>query len=247
MSAFLSSPRHRAPADKLTRRKRTSVACQFCRIRKTRCDGVRPVCGFCRHHDAQCVWGIGSEDEGYEGTPAEREILQRLEEIKQFLHGSNRITNSLSPGHELLDAVSGIPKELPSSPEVVHSQERYLPTTASVSSPYAFARCETMLRWPIFEGLVDPADASIDSFVLEYGFDITSPYPVNTGSGILEQQFVPLCRKFLAHVHPRNPILEGSELIRHAKHAAEDGLGWDAASCLVVRTTILNYHSELTL
>lgn len=39
----------------LSKRKRTTVACNFCRARKTRCDGVRPTCGPCRLLDLECV------------------------------------------------------------------------------------------------------------------------------------------------------------------------------------------------
>lgn len=107
---------------------------------------------------------------------------------------------------------------------------------------YSALRCESMLRWPIFEGIIPEDDARIESFILEFGTDMTDDgldQPSNSsalnGSGIQEDAFAPLCRKFLTHVHPRNPILESNELIAHAKQATEYGIKWDAPSCLVVR------------
>lgn len=37
-------------------RKRVSVACEICRVRKTRCDAVRPSCSFCSSLNVQCVY-----------------------------------------------------------------------------------------------------------------------------------------------------------------------------------------------
>jgi hypothetical protein len=54
------------------------------------------------------------------------------------------------------------------------------------------------------------------------------------GQGVRDQAFVTLCRKFLALVNCRNPIMDGKDLLQYASSAAEDGLGWDAKSCLVV-------------
>ena len=48
---------------------------------------------------------------------------------------------------------------------------------------------------------------------------------------------VPLCHKFLAHVHSRNPILDEMQLLQYAEHVVVHGLEWDGLSCLVVCTT----------
>lgn len=37
-------------------RKRAVTACQSCRLRKTKCDNVRPACGFCSNNGAQCIY-----------------------------------------------------------------------------------------------------------------------------------------------------------------------------------------------
>ncbi|KXH61281.1 C6 zinc finger domain-containing protein [Colletotrichum salicis] len=102
---------------------------------------------------------------------------------------------------------------------------------------YSALRCESMLRWPIFEGIISEDDSQIESFILEFGTDMTddglnqpNDSSMINGPGIQEDAFVPLCRKFLTHVHPRNPFLEGNELIAYAKQAAEHGIKWDAPS-----------------
>ncbi|KAK1622115.1 hypothetical protein BDP81DRAFT_455672 [Colletotrichum phormii] len=192
-----------ASATHLTRRKRAATACQFCRLRKTKCDNVRPVCGFCRHHHATCVYGDEEEEEGDRVSHAAKSqdegiassvILERLDEIKHLL-------------------------QRPRSP--LRDQPASVVMTAA---PHAE---------------IHPTDGK--SFILEFGTDMTDdglnqpndPSMIN-GPGIQEDAFVPLCRKFLTHVHPRNPILEGHELIAYAKQTTEHGIKWDASSCLVL-------------
>ncbi|PYI01403.1 nitrogen assimilation transcription factor NirA [Aspergillus sclerotiicarbonarius CBS 121057] len=36
----------------------TPRACQFCRVRKIRCDNAKPICGSCQRHDRQCVYVV---------------------------------------------------------------------------------------------------------------------------------------------------------------------------------------------
>ncbi|KAF2493489.1 hypothetical protein BU16DRAFT_513429 [Lophium mytilinum] len=45
-------------------RKRVAVACEVCRVRKTRCDTKRP-CGFCTSSGLQCVYRPLNQPEKY--------------------------------------------------------------------------------------------------------------------------------------------------------------------------------------
>lgn len=246
MSTSTPTPRRRLTTEKLARRKRAVAACQFCRLRKTKCDGVKPVCGFCQRLDAQCIWSDHSLENRYESTPAEHEILQRLDELKALLQNSNAVL----PGSSTVEGAANASSEPPARPPSPTTAASYPSNLSSVSPSIpsnASARCESMLHWPVFRESLEPSEIAIESFVLEddHFFD-TSPSsftPTLSGPpkkliasayGLQENHFVPLCRKFLVHVHPRNPILEGGELMQYAKRAAEDGLGWDGPSCLVV-------------
>lgn len=269
-------------SDSFTRRKRSSTACHFCRLRKTKCDNVKPVCGFCRDNGAVCVYSdteaipgdyTRTNDSGatclQETKSGNEEIIARLDEIKRLL---------LRPGSTGLD----LPFQLavtPSTPVVQqtphtqytapHTKDRGL--EAGIDSlndhrfphPYAAARCEKLLSWPIFDGLISTEHAAIESFICDTQHEFVDdeedldesdsspdfrPECVNSwhtahrsahattfqGRGISDDAFVPLCSKFLAHVYPRNPILKADELMQYAKAAAENGLSWDAPSCLVV-------------
>jgi hypothetical protein len=48
-------PRLAAPAATRGRR-RSARACEACRTRKTKCDGIRPTCGQCAYHKNRCIY-----------------------------------------------------------------------------------------------------------------------------------------------------------------------------------------------
>jgi hypothetical protein len=41
-------------------RKRVAVACEICRIRKTKCDAKQPSCAFCLEVGVECVYRKGT-------------------------------------------------------------------------------------------------------------------------------------------------------------------------------------------
>lgn len=236
------------------KRKRASTACLFCRQRKTKCDNTRPVCGYCRYHRAKCIYEDENPEEKAPYDEASQEIIERLEELKHLLTSNNAASAQIAQ-----PTVAQTPGSVstPAAPSYMVTDNGLEPLT-SMRAPFAALRCESLLRWSVFESVATQREKSISSFVLESesvlhelghsgiaggrgisGFSPgseSSPGTVEVGSsvGVQEDAFVPLCKKFLLLVHPRNPILEPDELIKYAKHAREHGLGWNQASCIVV-------------
>lgn len=227
------------------RRKRATTACRFCRLRKTKCDNVRPVCGFCQFHQAKCVYSDSVSEEGAslnsKSDVQHHQLLQRLERIEELLRhpADNSEVGPEREGPPNLGGGSASP-----SPSSSKTRIFFSPST----------RCEAPLRWPIFQDYIDRRYTYVNSFLLEplipeaWGTPrsnvISSPassLSTHCGSaadengGIAGETLVPLCRKFLVHVHTRNPILDSRELMAAAARCAEHGLKWDAPSCLVVR------------
>ena len=64
--------------------------------------------------------------------------------------------------------------------------------------------------------------------------------------GFREEDTPRFIDRFLRHVHIKNPILDEEMLRRKSDRAIEEGLGWDACSCLVVRTPIFFSHGTIT-
>lgn len=260
----------RARGEKSTnyaRRKRAVTACRFCRLRKTKCDNERPICGYCRRHRARCVY----EDEPYEGfnerEPSQyetnQEILGRLKELKVLLQskrigaeivedGIQQYSDQIKEWFTTDTGLDGSSTTMSATSHPAHEASSLEHQNYKVSFTACNAtRCELILRWTVFSGIIQEPEKSIQSF-LDFDYDEMtslglSVSPVENIASVKspdEQSFVPLCRKFLSHVYPRNPILESEELITYAKEASEHGLKWDNRSCLVVSYFLLFSYSR---
>ncbi|KAM5368969.1 hypothetical protein ACJZ2D_009278 [Fusarium nematophilum] len=252
--------RRRLTTTDFTRRKRAVTACHFCRMRKTKCDNVRPKCGYCVRQKAKCVYGDGGEgfaEEDGEEAVTNRQLMDRLEEIKEMLQRSE-ISAGSGQNEEASLLTPDAARASAQTPLVTSPWARFAPNapyeaSASVQAqrdqrerfPFETLRCESLLRWPALRSVV-PSDAlEIDSFPLSSGYTEGVVQGKGQGSqGISEESFVPLCRKFLALVHPRNPVLDGNELMRLARSAEEHGLKWDSASCLLLTCALAAYTEK---
>ncbi|RYP91458.1 hypothetical protein DL770_002397 [Monosporascus sp. CRB-9-2] len=255
-----SSKRRRLTTASFTRRKRATTACQFCRLRKTKCDTARPTCGFCRYHQAKCVYDDNGDGEDLSSelrgslsnyvVELGEQVLSSLGEVKQMLRQPQQYEHQQQQ-HASMPIARSFTHASAARPTIwARATHESCPPPASVllpqpqspaCSPYMATRCESILRWPVFKGTIEEEDAKIQSFLFESDAaatlsDCALPRASSTSlPGIEENAFVPLCRKFLTHVYPRNPVMEKEHLISYAKDAAANGLKWDASSCLVVR------------
>ncbi|RSL42050.1 hypothetical protein CEP51_016519 [Fusarium floridanum] len=240
-------------------RKRATTACQFCRLRKTKCDNVRPVCGFCRYHRAKCVYSdtVTMPEEEGAAVLSERsdtqhnQLLSRLDRIEELLR--------LPQENNSFGDKRGEPRQLTEA-----SAAPSLPINKTKIFFFPSTRSEAPLKWPIFNGFLDERYTRVNSFILDPPLPETcdTPRSVFTSSsvsslsvrrhdrvrdgtiGIRDEALVPLCRKFLTDVHVKNPILEGSQLIAYAIDCVEHGLKWDAPSCLVLLACALACYTD---
>ncbi|KAF7594280.1 hypothetical protein BBP40_009680 [Aspergillus hancockii] len=65
-------------------RRRATIACQICRLRKTRCNGARPKCQLCTDLDADCVY----REPGIKLDAGDKLIIERLNRIEGLLQSS---------------------------------------------------------------------------------------------------------------------------------------------------------------
>lgn len=166
-----------ATASPYVRRKRAIAACQFCRLRKTKCDNVRPVCGSCRHHQARCVYADGSEGDGLqvgldEAASRHREVLERLDDIRSLLARSSppdaRGGTAFETGSALsTSAANGFDRDGASLGAVeIESQSGRQPSS-SPSAYLQYTKCESILKWPVLENVMADDDAAIESFIFD--------------------------------------------------------------------------------
>ncbi|KAL4877922.1 hypothetical protein BJY04DRAFT_121981 [Aspergillus karnatakaensis] len=65
-------------------RRRATIACQICRLRKTRCNGARPKCNLCLELNAECVY----REPGIKLDAGDKLIIERLTRIEGLLQTS---------------------------------------------------------------------------------------------------------------------------------------------------------------
>uniref|UniRef100_A0A0B7JT75 Xylanolytic transcriptional activator regulatory domain-containing protein n=1 Tax=Bionectria ochroleuca TaxID=29856 RepID=A0A0B7JT75_BIOOC len=113
---------------------------------------------------------------------------------------------------------------------------------------FSALRPEAILRWPTLRSVVPVELLEIDSFPLSSDHEKPrhgSQGPTTTeGPGIRDEDFIPLCSKFLEQVHPRNPVLDEAELRRQAQTATEYGLQYDSSSCIVLLACALAAYTK---
>lgn len=108
------------------------------------------------------------------------------------------------------------------------------------------ATADTVLSWDIFEDRYPP-NSLIGSLFSPDPADVgthastTASTPANdliTTSSTLtplnEEQIPSLIDRFLQNVHTKNPILDVEALVKHGRRCADQGVGWDGRSCLVL-------------
>ncbi|KAF4340543.1 C6 zinc finger domain protein [Fusarium beomiforme] len=182
----------------------------------------------CIYAEADSEMGDGS----MEDAVSNRQILDRLDEIKEILQKANDSPRSFSGVEPILTTTEDPQTPAAGSPWTrfsANAQDQPQRSSQVQPSeleriPVAALRCGSLLRWPALYNIV-PSDArDVDSFPLSPGYKESSAQKLNSsGKGIDESSFVPLCRKFLAHVYLRNPALGGQQLIRHARTTEENG------------------------
>ena len=172
-----------------------------------------------------------------------------LERLDQILAGVNSIASSIPPASspETVHSTATRPTQTSfGSLEVFNESSRdYLQIPACVTT------ADAALTWPVFEGRFSP-DTLVGIIFNSGEHDIDrSPssetqnnhshpasddtYHVPGGLQFLPDERIPiLIDRFLECVHTKNPILDVDALLRYGRKAAENGLGWDAPSCLVL-------------
>lgn len=173
--------------------------------------------------------------------PASLAILDRVNHAISLLERppssvpGGQETQAPSPASLITPQTSG--QDVNASPsETVNDAGRGIASADTVfvtpEYPACVTSCESILRWPVFEGSVQ----EIQSFILKLDDDgqTTSSNSGGVGGSIQEEDFIPLSKRFLAYVHIKNPILDLAGYRSYVREAASNGIGWDGPSCLVV-------------
>ncbi|KAJ5497075.1 hypothetical protein N7463_009062 [Penicillium fimorum] len=208
-------------------RKRASIACNFCRHRKRKCDGQKPTCGLCTDAGAQCVY---QESDRVQDIPAE--ILLRLTHLETLIEQQKDAITELSarvaqdyPGRSTAPVYSSQPKyDWDPSPQHVYDKSSF--NLFSPENPYSHGYTYTIP--PLHDTptgslfALDRIRNLIGNYPEDFFRQIEIKRPFNSSqiagipqtfeqidrSRLHPQVTKPLIAEFLSHVHPFFPVLE---------------------------------------
>ncbi|KAJ5137174.1 hypothetical protein N7448_005728 [Penicillium atrosanguineum] len=251
----MNSQARELPSADLPTRKRKRTACQPCRDRRVKCDNGRPNCQACCTLKQACVYPDESASKSTSYDPGSVEILHQLEGIRAILDQVARAQHD--SGTASLFKSHSIPESVAKSNDSYSTPAGYSPrgqdrgrehgmsgTNGRSALNVPSVNAESLLHWPkVIEVLGTPVVER--SFLLECTLDMTpasapESQPSSSQYGMREDDYLPLCQRFLDEVHVRNPILEPNDLKRYAKEVTENGLKWDNKSCLVLLACALS-------
>ncbi|VUC35044.1 unnamed protein product [Clonostachys rosea] len=195
---------------------RTAVACDACRISKTRCDATRPSCAKCRKRGRCCVYPDKDPTSVFEIWGGK--ILKAIEDqgdLIASLSSQGRFGNYNTNNHPLHQL-----NHEPSDDMEAHSRKD-VPSTPITAS-------DDILRWCVF-----PADKPVRTLPASvfsgkqnpYSDEILYPSPER----ILELRDI-----YLAKFEPLTPFIDNEQFDDLVLEVLRDGLKDSVASCFVL-------------
>ncbi|KAL3451483.1 hypothetical protein BJX65DRAFT_304067 [Aspergillus insuetus] len=197
-------------------RTRAAIACVRCRDRKTRCDGGRPVCGYCARTSSSCLYEMAdSLGERTMSHDMGVQILQAIGELAQFVRGNSQET---LPRH-------GNSNE--QKPKSALDLEQPYHTASSTAHPRRLQFSEgldSIFTWRVFPSGLEPIPVDDG----KSSIPMPDELPPVTLSELTRLQM-----NYRRVVHNVNPILDLDTMDHYVTHIAENGFDWTTRACLV--------------
>lgn len=246
-------------------RKRSSTACSVCRARKTKCDGHRPTCGFCRATSGNCRYPEPHASKLDQGS---LQVLTRIGQLEESLktyisealgnrEGNVDVGPSLSHSDYSAADLSGETGELkaPNTTSRLATESKKakrqktenvstfggVPPSTAVLSHASENSLEAVLRWPIFSELLPYLSTEIHTSTTEI---LANDGPLATVSeddianalrNLTIESVEHLVDNFLSNNNIKNPVLDGATLRYQVHKFNNSGVQWDSTTCLIVR------------
>ncbi|KAK7207652.1 hypothetical protein BZA70DRAFT_271865 [Myxozyma melibiosi] len=248
-------------------RRRAVEACQTCRARKTKCDNVRPSCGFCTRIGTRCVFET-TESDFSSFDPASLKILDRLNAVAadvQTLLARTTSNSSISNAAPVIEfpiksplrpisiapstaspeqgAAPPPPPLISVSPPSTTDTQNSDVVSETLNFPTEELHDEKILSWPIFElpFTITPLIENLLDAEADYSSE-AEDYSVNQDPPTSE--LWSLVDSFLLNVHIKNPILDFQRLRKSAANIIQNGFKWDEESCLMLHVCALGAVSS---
>ncbi|UPK94338.1 hypothetical protein LCI18_005273 [Fusarium solani-melongenae] len=202
---------------------RTGLACEACRLRKTRCVGF-PVCTWCQQRRQACV-----RDQNSQTSPLDdwgNQILDAIVRAKnEILGASIGPTANQPPRH----ASIALPGDSHTTTWPSSQWSTWPVAQGGKDGPLPIPSADGILDWAILNDQL-PTETHISTTdVYEPERSIHSKASPDTSINRLAR----LRQSFEHHFLVRYPIISRPWLARCVRDVAEDGGGWTAEACLV--------------
>ncbi|KAH7347664.1 hypothetical protein B0T11DRAFT_333743 [Plectosphaerella cucumerina] len=212
---------------------RAGLACEACRMRKTRCVGY-PVCTWCHHRGQSCVRGRNVQTSPLDSWG--QQLLESVAQVKQDILSALGTTSgpredAFSPVPRVVAAEGGTSEQRPvrSTFDWNHPSGNGAFSTLDPQQPIPSA--ESILTWNVWtEELANIPGTLIPS----HNTSETERPAQSRGTAdtsISRMKHLGGC--FERSVLARHPVISPSRLRRHIFDVAESGGDWSAESCLV--------------
>ncbi|KAJ5316026.1 hypothetical protein N7476_006333 [Penicillium atrosanguineum] len=234
-------------------RRRATIACQICRLRKTRCNGARPKCQLCTDLGAECVY----REPGIKLDAGDRMILEHLTRIEALLHSSlsgqgSHVALSSSPSTSHSTNIGGdyptarIPKGISMSETLsavgLGSWVNPPPSISISTMPKVHTTPALhLLQWPLIRNLVSGPYDPQNLLQLEMAREPLRLVP-NSGLDLVDGPAY--VEAFFHHANVWYACVNPHTFNRHYKSAALQGLQDGPVSCLVLLVLALGKASR---
>ncbi|KAE8357172.1 hypothetical protein BDV27DRAFT_139831 [Aspergillus caelatus] len=205
-------------------RTRAAIACAVCRSRKTKCDGRRPVCGYCHRTRSDCQYDVVDAATTVLSYDVGSRILQAIEQLTELVK-TNVHQETMQSGPTGAFAPLALSQGPSSSPRL--AIDRWTNQLSNVSSPYQYISSEgldSVVRWHVFP-------SEIGKIPVDNGKPIPMPDELPP---IAMVELNRLLVNYRRVVHDKNPMLDMVTLYRYMTHVSENGLDFSTRTCLVM-------------
>ncbi|EXJ80885.1 hypothetical protein A1O3_07173 [Capronia epimyces CBS 606.96] len=239
-------------------RKRTAVACELCRRKKTRCDNGQPSCRLCRVSGVVCVYSTFAENSPLiSPEPTTTELLERINYVATLVESRLPTARQGSIFSPLATTSTPATSSTPGPSASAAPQARQPPIESAsgddLEVPESDGVSERMLDWPELRGFspehvqalawlppppstgeaADDKSATLLARHVPLRQQDKAGYGTRSGA-VDESRVVALVKRYRTLIYIKNPILDITSLEKSARRIEEFGLDWSGESCLVL-------------
>lgn len=233
-------------------RRRATIACEICRSRKSRCNGMKPKCKLCAELNAECIY----REPGIKLDAGNRLILEHLTRIEGLLQsniihqtcnlalstGSPAVSNGTTISNdELMVRSTGQVDLLSITPVTGFGTWKSQPTNISTMPKIHTNAAMHLLQWPLIRDLVSLPYDPQSMLPLEMARE---PPSLNSGLSLDLSNTAAYIQAFFERVNVWYACVNPFNWSSHYRIALSNGFREGPESCIVLLVLALGAASR---